>query len=150
MFLIVRNNIETRESTKSCSYLFFIQEELVVSEVGKAVAGDKLDAVLNVAGGWAGGNASSAEFIKNCDMMWKQSVWSSTIAAAVAAKHSKPGGCLVLPGAQPATAGTPGTYTELRMLGQFKRPGHDLVLCILLAWISCSFHKEITISDNNT
>ena len=36
----------------------------MVSEVGKAVAGDKLDAVLNVAGGWAGGNASSAEFIK--------------------------------------------------------------------------------------
>ena len=32
--------------------------------MGKAVAGDKLDAVLNVAGGWAGGNASSAEFIK--------------------------------------------------------------------------------------
>ena len=49
---------------------------------------------------------------QNCDMMWKQSVWSSTIAAAVAAKHSKPGGCLVLPGAQPATAGTPGTYGE--------------------------------------
>ena len=43
---------------------FINQEELVVSEVGKAVAGDKLDAVLNVAGGWAGGNASSAEFIK--------------------------------------------------------------------------------------
>ena len=36
----------------------------MVSEVGKAVAGEKLDAVLNVAGGWAGGNASSAEFIK--------------------------------------------------------------------------------------
>ena len=36
----------------------------MVSEVGKAVAEDKLDAVLNVAGGWAGGNASSAEFIK--------------------------------------------------------------------------------------
>jgi len=99
------------------------QEELVVSEVGKAVGGDKLDAVLNVAGGWAGGNASSAEFIKNCDMMWKQSVWSSTIAAAVAAKHSKPGGCLVLPGAQPATAGTPGMIGY----GMAKAAIHQLV-----------------------
>ena len=36
----------------------------MVSELGKAVAADKLDAVLNVAGGWAGGNASSAEFVK--------------------------------------------------------------------------------------
>ena len=47
------------------------QEELVVSEVGKAVGGDKLDAVLNVAGGWAGGNASSSEFIKVSEI-WKK------------------------------------------------------------------------------
>lgn len=99
------------------------QEELVVSELGKAVAADKLDAVLNVAGGWAGGNASSAEFVKSCDMMWKQSVWSSTIAAAVAAKHSKPGGCLVLPGAAPATAGTPGMIGY----GMAKAAVHHLV-----------------------
>ena len=140
---------QSRNLSQSLIKLLTLQEELVVSEVGKAVAGEKLDAVLNVAGGWAGGNASSAEFIKvsnqfyfviltsifvsffylssltfflisnfplslhfqNCDLMWKQSVWSSTIAAAVTAKHGKPGGCLVLPGAQPATAGTPGTCT---------------------------------------
>jgi len=40
--------------------------------------------------------------------MWKQSVWSSTISAALAAKHLKAGGCLVLPGAQPALNGTAG------------------------------------------
>lgn len=40
--------------------------------------------------------------------MWKQSVWSSTISAALAAKHLKAGGCLVLPGAKPALGGTPG------------------------------------------
>ena len=30
--------------------------------------------------------------------MWKQSVWSSAIAAALAANHLKAGGCVVLPG----------------------------------------------------
>jgi len=40
--------------------------------------------------------------------MWKQSVWSSAISAAVAAAHLKAGGCLVLPGAKAALEGTPG------------------------------------------
>ena len=40
--------------------------------------------------------------------MWKQSVWSSSISAALAAKHLKVGGCLVLPGAKPALGGTAG------------------------------------------
>lgn len=40
--------------------------------------------------------------------MWKQSVWSSAISAALAAKHLKVGGCLVLPGAKPALEGTAG------------------------------------------
>ena len=40
--------------------------------------------------------------------MWKQSVWSSAISSALAAKHLKAGGCLVLPGAQPALKGTAG------------------------------------------
>ena len=40
--------------------------------------------------------------------MWKQSVWSSTISAALASKHLIEEGCLVLPGAQPALGGTAG------------------------------------------
>lgn len=40
--------------------------------------------------------------------MWRQSVWSSCIAAAIAAKHLKEGGVVTLPGAKAATAGTPG------------------------------------------
>ena len=62
----------------------------------------------NEIGGWAGGSANSPDFIKNADLMWKQSVWSSTISSALAAKHLKAGGCLVLPGAQPALNGTAG------------------------------------------
>ena len=43
-------------------------------------------------GGWAGGCASSEDFIKNADLMWKQSVWSSAISAKLASKHLKEGG----------------------------------------------------------
>ncbi|XP_070540027.1 dihydropteridine reductase-like [Ptychodera flava] len=84
------------------------QEKQVTSSVEDTLKGEKLDAVLCVAGGWAGGNAAHKDFVKNADLMWKQSVWSSAIAAEISAKHLKDGGLLTLPGAQPAVAGTPG------------------------------------------
>ena len=83
----------------------------VVEKVQAAVGEEKLDAVVCVAGGWAGGNAaspgimlltiphhvcallcthtlySSADLVKNCDLMWKQSVWTSVLAAQISSKH---------------------------------------------------------------
>lgn len=53
-------------------------------------------------------NYFSVEFIKNADMMWKQSVWTSSIAAALAAKYLKEGGIITLPGAAPCVGGTAG------------------------------------------
>ncbi|ELU03878.1 hypothetical protein CAPTEDRAFT_165948 [Capitella teleta] len=88
-----------------------------------AVAGEKLDAILCVAGGWAGGNAASKDLVKNSDLMWKQSVWSSVIAAHVAANHLKEGGALVLTGAQPALEGTAGMIGY----GMAKAAVHQLV-----------------------
>lgn len=41
-------------------------------------------------------------------MMWKQSVWTSVIAAGLGARHLKEGGVLVLTGAQAALSATPG------------------------------------------
>lgn len=35
------------------------QERAALEQVDKVLAGDKLDAIVCVAGGWAGGNASS-------------------------------------------------------------------------------------------
>ena len=72
--------------------------------------GGKLDAILNVAGGWAGGNAANAQFLANSDLMWKQSVWSSLISAQLASKYLKEAGTLALPGAAAALdpSGTPG------------------------------------------
>ncbi|KAI6181991.1 Dihydropteridine reductase [Aphelenchoides fujianensis] len=63
---------------------------------------------LCVAGGWAGGNAASKDFIKNADMQWKQSVWSSAISARLASQFLKPSSLLQLTGAAAATSGTPG------------------------------------------
>lgn len=84
------------------------QETFVCKNVAEKLGDNKVSAIINMAGGWAGGSADSSDFIKNADLMWKQSVWSSTISAALAAKHLKAGGCLVLPGAKPALGGTPG------------------------------------------
>ncbi|CRK97204.1 CLUMA_CG010601, isoform A [Clunio marinus] len=86
---------------------FVAQETQVLNAVKEALNDDKLDAVICVAGGWAGGNASK-DLAKNTDMMIKQSVWSSTISASVASHFLKEGGVLTLTGAKPALTATPG------------------------------------------
>ncbi len=65
---------------------------------------------MNVAGGWAGGNAASPEFLANSQLMWSQSVCSSLVSASLASKFLAESGCLTLAGAAPAidSAGTPG------------------------------------------
>ncbi|XP_019848274.2 dihydropteridine reductase isoform X1 [Bactrocera dorsalis] len=83
------------------------QEAEVLTKVGDALNDEKLDAVICVAGGWAGGNTSK-DLAKNADLMWRQSVWTSSISAAVASKYLKDGGLLTLTGAQPALQGTSG------------------------------------------
>jgi len=99
------------------------QEAQVCQGVDAALGGDKVEAVINVAGGWAGGNAGDADWIKNADLMWKQSVWSSTISGTLAAKFLSENGLLVLPGAKPATGGTPGMIGY----GMAKAAVHQLV-----------------------
>lgn len=86
---------------------FVAQETQVIDAVKKILSDNKLDAVICVAGGWAGGNASK-DLAKNTDLMIKQSVWSSTISASVAAQFLKDGGVLTLTGAKPALGATPG------------------------------------------
>ena len=90
------------------SKLIFWQAENVCGAVSNLLGENKLDAVLCLAGGWAGGSPSSKDFIKNADLMWKSSVWPASISAQLACLHLREGGTVVLPGAQPATKGTPG------------------------------------------
>lgn len=84
------------------------QEQTVRGKVESLLADSKVDAIFCVAGGWAGGNSAAKDFIRNADLMWKQSVWSSAIAASLACQHLRAGGVLTLPGAQAALSGTPG------------------------------------------
>lgn len=90
------------------SSLFDQQKSLEDSLVNLLNDNSKLDAILNVAGGWAGGNCSNKDFLKNSDLMWKQSVWSSLISCSIASKHLNESGVLTLPGAAAATGSTPG------------------------------------------
>ena len=84
------------------------QEVDILKQVTSILNGDKVDGVICVAGGWAGGNAAHKDFVKNSELMWKQSVWSSVIAGSIASHHLKEGGFLSLTGAKPALAETPG------------------------------------------
>ncbi|KAM9850197.1 quinoid dihydropteridine reductase a [Aulostomus maculatus] len=87
---------------------FSEQAGQVTADVGRLLGEQKVDAILCVAGGWAGGNCSSKDLYKNTDLMWKQSVWTSTISSHLAALHLKHGGLLTLAGAKAALAGTGG------------------------------------------
>lgn len=86
---------------------FVAQETQVIDAVKEILKDEKLDAVICVAGGWAGGNAAK-DLAKNTDLMIKQSVWSSTISASVASQFLKDGGVLTLTGAKPALGPTAG------------------------------------------
>ncbi|TDH07377.1 hypothetical protein EPR50_G00105350 [Perca flavescens] len=80
----------------------------VTADVAQLLGEQKVDAILCVAGGWAGGSCSSKDLYKNTDLMWKQSVWTSTISSHLAALHLKAGGLLTLSGAKAALSGTGG------------------------------------------
>lgn len=62
-------------------------------------------AVINVAGGWCGGNAADDNFVANVDLALRQSVWTSAITCSLAAKLLKPNGLFILPGAAPVLDG---------------------------------------------
>jgi len=84
------------------------QDGEIQSRVSEVLNGDKVDAIICVAGGWAGGNAASKDLVKSASMMSRQSVWTSIISASLAAHHLKEGGILTLTGAIPALEGTSG------------------------------------------
>jgi len=122
-------NIDMKENTEAdCNILvkgdtWTEQEQHVCESVGSMINDQKLDALLCFAGGWAGGSSASDDFIKNADLMWRSSVWPSSITARLASLHLKDGGVLVLPGAQNAVAGTP----TMAGYGMAKGAVHQLV-----------------------
>ncbi|XKL59598.1 hypothetical protein PGB90_000614 [Kerria lacca] len=84
------------------------QKTSVLEQLQSVLGKNKLDFVLCVAGGWTGGNVSSKNFAKNCELMWKQSVITSIVAVSISVQFLKCGGLLVLSGASAALEPTPG------------------------------------------
>ncbi|XP_042181560.1 dihydropteridine reductase isoform X1 [Oncorhynchus tshawytscha] len=105
---IVANEEANANVLVKLSESFTEQAGQVTADVAQLLGDQKVDAILCVAGGWAGGNCSSKDLYKNTDMMWKQSVWTSTISSHLAAVHLKQGGLLTLAGAKASLGGTSG------------------------------------------
>ena len=82
--------------------------EALQSDVLAASADRKYDAIVNVAGGWAGGSAADASTAAATELMLRQSVWTSTVAAHLAAVKGAPGSLLLLTGSAAALGGTAG------------------------------------------
>lgn len=139
---LVENDQADANITVSKDGSWVDQESEVLEKIGKVLSGEKLDAIICVAGGWAGGNAKT-DLAKNADLMWKQSVWTSSISAAVAANYLKEGGLILLTGAKPALSGTPGMIgygmakaaihqlTKSLSEKDSGLPGGSLAVCIL-------------------
>lgn len=130
------------------------QEVDILQQVKDTLNGEKVDGVICVAGGWAGGNALSKDFVKNSDLMWTQSVWSSVIASSIAAHHLKEGGFLSLTGASAALAGTPGMIgygmakaavhqlTKSLAAKDSGLPADSLVACILPVTLDTPMNRK--------
>lgn len=84
-------------------------------------ANKDLNAILSVAGGWTGGNAT--QLVEAVSAMNAQSVDSSAVCASLAATHLAEGGLLVLTGAAAALAPTP----SMIAYGMAKAAVHHLV-----------------------
>ena len=100
------------------------QSNSVMEQVKVELGGEKIDAIINVAGGWAGGNIADEGIIDSSDLMWKQSVHSSIISGKIAVSHMNNNGLLVLPGAAAAAEG--GT-SFMMGYGMAKAAVHHLV-----------------------
>ena len=70
-----------------------------ILESKNAGSSGKLDAIINVAGGWTGGSVDQDSLFDNVNMMMGQSLDTSLIAAKLAALYLDKNGLLVLTGA---------------------------------------------------
>ena len=74
------------------------QTDLVTAGLSQLLGEEKLDAVICVAGGWAGGSPASKDFVKNSEAMWKSSVWPASISASLATSVLRLGTLLSMSG----------------------------------------------------
>lgn len=119
------NASATHDVHVDTSLSFEHQAQAVIEGVrGVTEKAGKADAVFCVAGGWAGGNAGSEDFLKNSELVWVQSGQSSLVAARLAALFLKENGLVTFTGASAAAqGGTPGMIGY----GMVKAAVHHLV-----------------------
>jgi len=103
-----RGGIPTPSAVVLCAHQSLEQKsKTLVAEIKSLLdEGSQLDAVVNVAGGFAMGSASDPQMLSATQNMIESSVYSSVMAAHVASRFLKPGGLLVLPGAAAALGPT--------------------------------------------
>jgi dihydropteridine reductase len=100
------------------------QDELdKLSQRLRASGDTQLDAIVNVAGGWAGGNLESQTLIKDFDNMVHVNLRSAFAAAYLASRHLSQRGLLVLTGAAAALNASP----TMLAYGASKAAVHHLV-----------------------
>jgi dihydropteridine reductase len=84
--------------------------QFVVGELQKRLSpgNGRIGAVVNAAGGWAGGGAKGADIAAATELMWRQSVRSSVLCGHIALNHGTDDVLLVITGSAAAAAPTPG------------------------------------------
>jgi dihydropteridine reductase len=103
------------------------QYELLETEIlAKFGSKRKVDAVINVGGGFRMDNVASNEIFNNLRLMYSSSVECSFVASHLAAKFLREDGTLVLPGAAAAAKPTPWAVSY----GCMKSAVHHLVKSI--------------------
>ena len=101
-------------------------ESIIISDVLTDKIIEKLptvDAIVSAAGGWAGGDISSSEFLSSVDKMFKMNALSAALAAHIASHKLRKNGLLVLFGAEAGKQATPGMVGY----GMSKAATHHLV-----------------------
>ncbi|VDK48869.1 unnamed protein product [Anisakis simplex] len=83
------------------------QEDHIIGSLKPVLSNQSIDALLCVAGGWAGGDVSNEALINSCDAMLQQSLYPSVISARLAHLFLKNNALLQFTGAKAALNGTP-------------------------------------------
>lgn len=86
------------------------QGQAILNQLSERLSVDnsKVDAILNVAGGWVGGTPKGKNFLSNFDVAIRQSVYPSAISAKIANLYLKESGLLVLSGSAASVQGNTG------------------------------------------
>lgn len=110
------------ESGMKISDQFRELEQSIVKEIGK---GGKVDAIINVGGGFRMDNAASEKLFENLQLMYSSSVESTLLSAHLASKFLKDDGFLLLPGAACVAQGGPTPWAV--SYGAMKSAVHQII-----------------------